>query len=75
MFVLCLDDDQPATPNDITRSFLYGNGSNRYFVVLFGKFMFYLQLPWHTSVYHKEPYDSDAKLWKVVSRGTLATSI
>jgi len=31
MFVLCLDDDQPADPNSVTRSFLYGNGSNRWF--------------------------------------------
>ncbi|XP_005097845.1 carnitine O-palmitoyltransferase 2, mitochondrial [Aplysia californica] len=31
MFVLCLDDDQPGDPDAMTRSFLYGNGSNRWF--------------------------------------------
>lgn len=31
MFVLCLDDDQPQDPDSVTRSFLFGNGSNRWF--------------------------------------------
>lgn len=31
MLVLCLDDDQPGDPDSVTRSFLFGNGSNRWF--------------------------------------------
>ncbi|KAK3794005.1 hypothetical protein RRG08_028439 [Elysia crispata] len=31
MFGLCLDDDQPGDPNAITRSFLYGDGVNRWY--------------------------------------------
>uniref|UniRef100_A0A2C9JQV6 Choline/carnitine acyltransferase domain-containing protein n=1 Tax=Biomphalaria glabrata TaxID=6526 RepID=A0A2C9JQV6_BIOGL len=31
IFVLCLDDDQPKDPNDLSRKFLYGDGINRWF--------------------------------------------
>lgn len=31
MFGLCLDDEQPSDPNEITRTFLYGDGINRWY--------------------------------------------
>ncbi|GFO20586.1 carnitine o-palmitoyltransferase 2, mitochondrial [Plakobranchus ocellatus] len=31
MFGVCLDDDQPTDPNEITRSFLCGDGINRWY--------------------------------------------
>lgn len=29
LFVLCLDQDEPETPDEVTRVFLHGNGKNR----------------------------------------------
>ena len=29
LFVLCLDQDEPETPEEVTKAFLHGNGSNR----------------------------------------------
>ena len=29
LYILCLDDNEPETPEELTKVFLHGNGSNR----------------------------------------------